>query len=461
MVTPQFSDDDMDSSDWNDLHNRYGIEKVGEQIGYQFQAEIEKKRQRESSECLQGGIDSGDRPYSDFPMPPVIQDTLRWIDATAMLRQPELSLLNTLTVLGAVFGRRYTLERFNTRTNLYTVGIAETGQGKDTSRKRLKELMLAAKLGGFLGSDELRTGAGLLMHMATNPSLVFMIDEIGMLLNQLKSADTPSYQQSIMAIITKLYSSSSSSYTEGKLKGDGVGAPTVIKEPNLCIYGTTNSDTYSEALKQNVIESGELNRFIILPTREKFPTPSLEAQYMPPPEDLVQRWNAFAPRQGVDSVTVVSLGMCLPRVQGLLLEQCEKVKQGYEDGRTGALWVRMFENTLKVAMILAIARDYENPILCDDDIDFAYRLVVDSIKYIGWFSQNKMFVNDFDRQCNVVTNFLEGTDDKTSTRREIMRKFKIDAKTMAAIESSLSVDGGSGRLLISIGDKGSKVYTLV
>ena len=67
-------------------------------------------------------------------------DTIREIINTSQKPQPELALLNTLAALGAIFGRRYA-SPMDTRTNLYTVGTAVTGAGKDHSRRFIKKLM--------------------------------------------------------------------------------------------------------------------------------------------------------------------------------------------------------------------------------------------------------------------------------------------------------------------------------
>ena len=75
----------------------------------------------------------------------IIGQTVKWITDNATFKQPMLATLNVLATLGAVFGRKYA-SRLNTRTNIYTVGVAGTGLGKENSRRALANLCNEAGL---------------------------------------------------------------------------------------------------------------------------------------------------------------------------------------------------------------------------------------------------------------------------------------------------------------------------
>lgn len=63
----------------------------------------------------------------------LIGETVKWITDSATFKQPVLATLNVLATLGAAFGRKYRTSKLNTRTNIYTVGVAGTAcHGKGT-----------------------------------------------------------------------------------------------------------------------------------------------------------------------------------------------------------------------------------------------------------------------------------------------------------------------------------------
>ncbi len=108
-------------------------------------------------------------PQSEPKFTGLIADTIYDILAKSTKPQPELATLNVLAALGAVFGRRYR-SPMNTRTNLYMVGIAPTGSGKDFSRKYIKSLMFKSGLSTFIGGDSIVSGAGIIRCLPRHTS---------------------------------------------------------------------------------------------------------------------------------------------------------------------------------------------------------------------------------------------------------------------------------------------------
>ncbi|MCK5603804.1 bifunctional DNA primase/polymerase [Candidatus Pacearchaeota archaeon] len=369
----------------------------------------------------------------------LVGDTLTWINSTAFKLQPELTIMNVLASLGAVFGRRYALQKLNTRTNIYMVGIAETGQGKDNSRQKIKQLLKLAQLEQFSGPDDVRSGAGLLLELKQRPSILVNMDEIGMFMKALLDAKAPAYMKEVSKLIALLYSSSGSSYTGGLLASQPTER-TTLYEPNLCIYGTTTMDSYSEAMRSAAIKSGELNRFIVLKSSTDFPEPNFESDNSEPPEALISRWALFK-TEGLEAApdiieqkkTIVMLGKMGKKVNDLFRFQDSMIKKHRATG-LGALWVRYRENILKIAMIIAIARDSESPTLIESDLEFGEALVGASIRFMMKFATENMYDSDFQKRCSEFMVFLEsGATDRT----KMIRRLKIKSKELDEIERTL------------------------
>ncbi len=369
----------------------------------------------------------------------LVGDTLSWINSTAFKLQPELSIMNTLAALGAVFGRRYALQKLNTRTNVYMVGIAETGQGKDNSRQKIKQLLKMSGLEQFSGPDEVRSGPGLMVELKKRPSFLANIDEIGMFMRALFDNKAPAYTREISSMFTKMYSCSSTSY-EGGIIASQPDERTVLHEPNLCIYGTTTLSSYAEAMRSSSIKSGELNRFIVLKSSVDFPEPNFNSDNSEPSESLISRWAKFKP-QGLEAAPdiieqekiIVKLGKMSEKVDDLFRYQDEMIKE-YRSAGLGALWVRYRENILKIAMIIAIARDPVNPELIQSDIDFGKSLIGSSIRFMMKFATENMYDGDFQKKCS---EFLEALKSGAVNRTFMIRRMQIKTKELDEIERCL------------------------
>jgi hypothetical protein len=369
----------------------------------------------------------------------LVGDTLSWINTTSSQLQPELTIMNTLAALGAVFGRRYALQKLNTRTNVYMVGIAGTGQGKDNSRQKIKKLLKISGLDSFSGPDEVKTGPGLMLELKKRPSILANIDEFGLFMKALSDPKSPAYLRELTSALMKMYSCSGTSY-EGGLLASQPNERTVLHEPNLCIYGTSTLSSYAEAMRAGAIKSGELSRFIVLKPAVDFPEPNFDSDDFDPPEALVSRWATFKP-VGLETAPdiveqkkiIVLLGAMKETVDDLFRYQIKMIKASREAGFDG-LWVRYRENILKIAMIIAIARDHKKPVLIASDIDFGKALVGSSIRFMVKFAAENMYDGEFQKKCS---EFMEAIAAGVKDRTTMIRKMRIKTKELDEIERAL------------------------
>ncbi|WP_206035752.1 PriCT-2 domain-containing protein [Roseomonas sp. HF4] len=90
---------------------------------------------------------------------------------TAVSPQPFLALGAGLCLIGAVAGRRYRTPT-DLRSNLYAIGIADSGGGKDHARRCAKRVLHAAGLERYLGGEDFASSAGLAStaHWCPSPS---------------------------------------------------------------------------------------------------------------------------------------------------------------------------------------------------------------------------------------------------------------------------------------------------
>lgn len=356
----------------------------------------------------------------------LIRDTAEWIVGTSLQPQPELSLLNTIAFAGAVFGRRYALRDLDTRTNIYTVGIAESGWGKDHSRKKLKKLAKEAGLERYIGHDELKSGQGVPTALSMQPSMLMMLDEFGMLLEAIGNSRADAYMRSTTKIFTQLYSSSNTTY-KGGVYADKKKDPIIIEQPNLCIYGTSTLVSYRAALTEEAISTGELNRYIVIDPTNKYPAYNFDAKPNDMDQSIVDRWSRFNDMFDVGDLsgepTITEVDYSFDRKE--LLEYQRHMLMTVTDG-TSPLYARYAENAIKIAMILAIADQPVTPIVSSTHIEFA-RIIMDKATT---FIRLLMTTSPPKKDQRVIGDnpynekIYEFLSTSPKTKREIYRRFK-------------------------------------
>lgn len=370
---------------------------------------------------------AGSFGFDPLTLPGLIGDTVRWIEQHALFSQPELALLATLTFAGSVFGRRYA-SPIDTRTNLYMVGIARTGSGKDHPRKMINMLAISSGLTQYIGANAFRSDSGLARALSQNASQIMMVDEFGLVLQGLSDPHASPHIKGISRMLMELYSSSSSAYNHGTYADERI-KPIVVVNPNLCLYGTTTETEYTTSMRKSAIESGSINRFVVAKSSVEYPAPNFSVPIlnMKDAEDLTNKWKEYEAKSLGDHInsstirpkmTTIQWGACEKIQQDLLLEQCQRIQ-----GHLGSLWVRLYENTIKIAMIFAIARNRINPIFYPEDFSYSAGIVRNAIRYMESLAADNMADSDTESYNLEVIKHVR-THGGRITREALMRTMR-------------------------------------
>ncbi|WP_160381230.1 PriCT-2 domain-containing protein [Pseudooceanicola pacificus] len=182
-----------------------------------------------------------EKPIFNLTIPDgLVGDLTGYMLATARRPQPLLSLGASLCAIGALMGRRYRTTS-NLRSNLYVVGIADSGSGKNHAREIINEVFFEAGLAHHLGGNKIASGAGLLTALHRQPAILFQIDEFGMFLSA--AADrkrSPRHITEILDNMTELFTAAGGIFLGAEYANrDGTNERRDINQPCLCVYGTT------------------------------------------------------------------------------------------------------------------------------------------------------------------------------------------------------------------------------
>lgn len=320
----------------------------------------------------------------------VIADMMALMAATAKRPQPVLALGASLCAVGALMGRKYRTES-NTRSNLYVVGIAESGAGKNHSRMVINELFCRAGLLQYLGGNKIASGAGLIAAIQRQPASLFQLDEFGMFLSA--AADrkrSPRYICEILDLMTELYTTSGTTYFGVEYAStQNNNAHRAIHQPCACIYGTTTPVHFWQALQASNVADGSLARFLILQSERDFPDSNEVYGVIDPPQDLIDCLALIHQGGGQLSGNLADVGaidevLVEPRVvpasaaaraafKELDQSMLERLRASQGTGYSSIL-ARIEENASKLALIRAVSRDPVAPQIEDHDAHWGIML---------------------------------------------------------------------------------------
>ena len=317
------------------------------------------------------------QPFSLAIPDGLVGDLTGYMLATARRPQPLLSLGASLCAIGALMGRHYRTTT-NLRSNLYVVGIADSGSGKNHAREIINETFFEAGLAHHLGGNKIASGAGLLTALHRQPAILFQIDEFGMFLSA--AADrkrSPRHITEILDNMTELFTAAGGIFLGAEYANrDGMNERRDINQPCLCVYGTTTPLHFWGALQGANVADGSLARFLILPSDEDYPDENLAMGIRQAPPALIAALQMVAKGGGVakgnltgktaDQNTALK-PMTVP------MSDAARVRFGeLSDALTGelraaagtaftAILSRIGENALKLALIVAVGRDPVRP----------------------------------------------------------------------------------------------------
>ena len=320
----------------------------------------------------------------------VIADMMALMATTAKRPQPVLALGASLCAVGALMGRKYRTES-NTRSNLYVVGIAESGAGKNHSRMVINELFRCAGLLQYLGGNKIASGAGLIAAIQRQPASLFQLDEFGMFLSA--AADrkrSPRYICEILDLMTELYTTSGTTYFGVEYAStQNNNAHRAIHQPCACIYGTTTPVHFWQALQASNVADGSLARFLILQSERDFPDSNEVFGVIDPPQALIDRLTLIHQGGGQLGGNLADVGaidevLVEPRVvpasaaaraafKELDQSMLERLRASQGTGYSSIL-ARIEENASKLALIRAVSRDPVTPQIEDHDAHWGIML---------------------------------------------------------------------------------------
>jgi hypothetical protein len=396
--------------------------------------------------------DLGDNPIGQF---------VRFVCSTALRPQPFITLGAALTVFGTAAGRRYAGPT-DLRTNLYAIGICDSGGGKDHPIKRATELMIQAGQQKKMGGSKIASGQAMITDLTNNPALMYAIDEVGFLIAS--AADrkrAPKHATEIIDNLTAFYSQANSTFlgTSYADQSEQGGKPRkVIEQPCLSLFGVTTPAVFWGSLTSSNVMDGSLARMVIFQSENDYPDPQYDVARREIPASLVMAIQRIvAGAEGHQALPMGEGAVTAPKpyvaayaddearfyYRAMQDEQTRMLREHRGTSQTSII-ARLAENAAKIALIRAVAGNPADPVLTVADLKWGNKVARQSVDSL--LRAIKQSVADNDQEAKLKR--LHGMIAKAGAKGMVHTDLSLQARFMGgkrALNEALDflIDGGS------------------
>ncbi|MEZ0212459.1 MAG: bifunctional DNA primase/polymerase [Xanthobacteraceae bacterium] len=388
-----------------------------------------------------------------------VEELIDWIVSSADHPSRPLALAAVLPFVASLMGSRYATGSRETRPNIYTVALAESGFGKDHARSQIKRLLMPGVskrlFDRFGGPSRIMSASALREVLETNSSVNCQIDEFGGFVRNITDRRASSHQLTISTDLRDYYSASST-FFEGAVYR---GAPAKrIYNPNLCIHGTSTPDQFWTALSSASAEDGLLPRLVLFHVDGKKPEEVVpERDVSDVPGEILLRMAGIA---GIDVVASRALKQVQRDVGAEPIKAkmvpwsdeasivFAQVKRRLDDVETSVapearpFVRRIIENMVKLALIVSVGQNHDRPVVSGPTMEWAastaWTCAATMIKQVS----EKMADNQREANHKKIAGLIRDAAGKGITRGKLADRLKgIDARQRDEIVTDLRAAG--------------------
>lgn len=308
--------------------------------------------------------DPGPIPERLLEVPGFVGDVVRFNLETAKRPQPVLALAGALC-LQAVLSARKVRDALGNRTNLYAVGVADSGAGKDHARKVNKAILFEAGAIELEGNEDLASDAGLFSAVEAQPAVLFQMDEFGRFLRTIGDPKRAPHLYNVLTALMKLYSSADTVY-RGKAYADR-NRNKVIDQPCVVVYGTTVFEHFYQSLTTESLADGFAARLLVFETDER-PARRWAPQRDAPASvvEAARWWHEHVPGGNLarehPQPRLIETTREARAIFDALAENVDARMEG-APGSVSAAWARAEEKACRLALLHACSADREHAVI--------------------------------------------------------------------------------------------------
>jgi hypothetical protein len=417
----------------------------------------------------------------------LLERTAAWVMETSFLPSRELSLMAAIAIMCAFIGRRY-VGPTGLAPNLYLVGLGGTGSGKDAPLRAVVNLFTrAGGLEHMLGAGDYTSDSAMERKVREKPSCVSPMDEIGAWLMGGSAKNSPMWAKDRRKTLLQLYANSQVGGVymgKDRAVGESQSSNEPMISPCFSLFGVSTPELFFKGITDENAVDGFLNRLTLVhipptgavpnwktPRKAGIPM-NLKDAY----NDALLAWPCpSAQKPSYRKSTADPFLYHVPYADSEAEERLISVWQWQEDTiresetssdpkkPTAGLVRRTVEQTLKLALIRAVSRDFARPEVTVDDINFGNAIVNSSINMLNDGMHDYKSGSEFEDHHKTLLRRVNEAGDKGLTNKALRCRAgvsKINTRDYDAAVKYLTDTGGwearkakNGVRYVSLGDR--------
>lgn len=340
---------------------------------------------------------SGDDPFS-FP-PGLVGEVAQYIMATSIRPVREVSIAAAIAFVAGLAGRTY-----NTVTksglNQYLIVLAKTGCGKEAAANGIDKLVAAVRtsvpaIHEFIGPAHFASGPAIVKTLADQPCFVSVLGEIGITLRTWSDPRANAAERMIFKVLLDCHGKSGFTQSlKSSAYSDKDKNTKIVQAPNMTLLGESVPDAYYASLTTEQIASGLIPRFVVIEYTGERP-PLNEATDIDPTPDMVARLanltTTCLTARANSACHVVPMTPEAMHILRAFNEHCDSAMRNTHTDVEHQLWNRAHLNAMRLATLLAVGVNHQDPRVSQQDAVWACRLVAHSVEgVLGRFSRGEV-----------------------------------------------------------------------
>lgn len=383
-------------------------------------------------------------PFTPQAAGGLLSEIATWVSKTAIVPVPELSLAAAIALLGGCFGKK-AIGPTNAGVNVYFATLLATAGGKGHPPKAIRALGDLCGATGAVSNGDPTSYAAIERMLRKSISTVAVLDEFGILLQDINGKNQNSASASIRKMLLAIFDQSNSVF-DGRIyassetkKDDGP-----LVGPALTVLAMTTPSTLYAGLSAASVADGFINRFIFVTgARDEngIRVPSLDVNLKPPTTLVASLQRAITdfpkPPAGSTKAKVPFDG----GEQGDAYKRWGEIfmwqhRPGWDEVYND-INGRAAENTVRLATIRAISRDARNPSISLDDVEWAWAIVYRSIELIANGVTRHMSSSPAEALRKCIIEILREAPDCTIAYSALLRRKGVRGSALREVDEAL------------------------
>ena len=325
----------------------------------------------------------------EFPPGP-LGDLARFNLDASVIPGRAASLAGALAAGAGLAGRSYNV--FGTGLNLYIALVIRSGGGKEDAKSAVDRVEDIAQgegvpaAGQLLGPDDFASGAALVKLLSKQHCFVSVLDEFGRKLQQMSGNKPGDHQAALRTALMSIFTKSGAGQKyRGKAHANDENSILVIPSPAVTLLGLTTPETFLAALDDGAVADGFVSRLLIVESDTERPQRNRNPNRRP--DDALAKRVAEVACAALNNLNThhainVDLNDAAATLLDAFEEEARKTINRAEKDRDRELWARGHLKAVKLAALVAVFENPNQPVIGVEGARWAIKLVRKDLAYI-------------------------------------------------------------------------------